>query len=315
MWSESPWQRGTTHVQDCVQCTSLFDISPSFLGQFWRFWALWICTFQDKVNGYKITALTDTGKNFFSNRFLSSYPWSLDFAVRDRERTGQKLIIEPQILAFYCYTNDFWGPNSTTTTFYTGRSHDTGQERRNENLFFSTKYFKSCIWLGSVRVRSNILLSRCRQMLNKYYYITGIRGRSGLLMLLMPAKRHFWSTKSAKLRCFSFIFRELFFIGTLFYNNNRGLKVNLGSKHSSSTPKMHGFLILRVQNLPGGASPYTAFSALCQNKAIWLAVGFVTSLRANQIFYYTNGYASPGQGWARGHTTLGGCLPPAMWSD
>ena len=122
----------TTRYYTRARLYSVFDISPSFLSRFWRFWALWICTFQDKVNGYKITALTDTRKNFFSNRFLSSYPWSLDFAVRDRERTGQKLIIEPQILAFYCYTNDFWGPNSTTTTFYTGRSHDTGHVRNGE---------------------------------------------------------------------------------------------------------------------------------------------------------------------------------------
>ena len=71
-----------------------------------------------------------------------------------------------------------------------------------------------------------------------------------------------------KIHGFSSIFRELFFIRTLFFNNNRVLKVNLGSKRSSSTAKVHGFRTLRVHNPPGSDSACTAYSVMFQNQAI-----------------------------------------------
>ena len=71
-----------------------------------------------------------------------------------------------------------------------------------------------------------------------------------------------------KIHGFSSIFRELFFIRTLFFNNNRVLKVNLGNKRSSSTAKVHGFRTLRVHNPPGSHSACTAYSVMFQNQAI-----------------------------------------------
>ena len=71
-----------------------------------------------------------------------------------------------------------------------------------------------------------------------------------------------------KWRFFFHFFKNYPFIRTLFFNNNRVLKVNLGSKRSSSTAKVHGFRTLRVHNPPGSDSACTAYSVMFQNQAI-----------------------------------------------
>ena len=147
-------------------------------------------------------------------------------------------------------------------------THASGTENLN--------VFKSWIWLVSGSDRTKVLHPRCRQNLYKCHYITGIPDICGLLIILWLQKRHFWRTKSGKIHGFSSIFRELFFIRTLFFNNNRVLKVNLGSKRSSSTAKVHGFRTLRVHNPPGSHSACIAYSGMFQNQAIWLAVKFMT---------------------------------------